>query len=78
MFVRHLPLTVTSAEICGWLTEWGLSYTSVHILRDLLGQSRGVAFVRVWDEKDIEPIVSALNGAVIGDCTLLAERAKER
>ena len=77
LHIGNLPKTLTEPELTNLITPFGQP-TSVEIVKDSAGTSRGYAFVVVADEAQGKAVATGLDGKEVGGNTLKVGEARPR
>ena len=75
LFVANLPFTVTEADLRSCFEQWG-EISSVRLMLDPVGNSRGFAFVQMPDDDDARLAIQELNGSDWDGRRIHVERAR--
>jgi RNA recognition motif-containing protein len=78
LYVGNLPWESTEDELAEVFKELA-SVQSVRIIRDKeTGRSKGFGFVELADDTNVDEVISATNGILMGGRTLVINEAKPR
>lgn len=77
LHVGNLPKSLTDAELTDLVTAFAPP-TSVEIVKDSAGTSRGYAFVVVTDDEHGKAVQTGLDGKEVGGQTLKVGEARPR
>jgi RNA recognition motif-containing protein len=78
LYVGNLPWESTEDELAEVFKELA-SVQSVRIIRDKeTGRSKGFGFVELADDTNVDEVISATNGMLMGGRTLVINEAKPR
>lgn len=77
LHIGNLPKTLTEPELTDLVTAFAQP-TSVEIVKDSAGTSRGYAFVVVTDDAQGKALTTGLDGKEVGGNTLKVAEARPR
>jgi len=77
LHIGNLPKTLTEPELTDLITPFAQP-TSVEIVKDSAGTSRGYAFVVVADDAQGKALTTGLDGKEVGGNTLKVGEARPR
>jgi cold-inducible RNA-binding protein len=77
LHIGNLPKTLTEAELSELITPFAQP-TSVEIVKDSAGTSRGYAFVVLTADTDGQAVQTGLDGKEVGGQTLKVGEARPR
>ena len=77
LHVGNLPKSLTESELTDLVTPFAQP-TSVEIVKDSAGTSRGYAFIVVGDETQGKALATGLDGKEVGGQTLKVGEARPR
>jgi RNA recognition motif-containing protein len=77
LHIGNLPKSVTDAELTDLVTAFAPA-TSVEIVKDSAGTSRGYAFVVLTDDEQGKAVTTGLDGKEVGGQTLKVAEARPR
>ena len=77
VFMGNLPPWVTAEEIEGWLSNEGIVFDEVKVIRDFETQeSKGYAFIEAASDDDVKAIIKRFNRAPLDDKILRVNEAR--
>jgi len=77
VFMGNLPSWVTAEEIEGWLTNEGIIFDEVKVIRDFETQeSKGYAFIEAASDEDVKAVIKRFNRAPLEDKVLRVNEAR--
>ena len=77
LHIGNLPKTLTESELTDLITPFAQP-TSVEIVKDSAGTSRGYAFIVFGDETQGKAVATGLDGKEVGGQTLKVGEARPR
>ncbi|HUG80501.1 MAG TPA: RNA-binding protein [Bryobacterales bacterium] len=78
VFMGNLPAWVSADEIEGWLSNEGIVFDEVKVIRDFETQeSKGFAFIEAATDEDVEATIKRFNRAPIDDKVLRVNEARD-